>query len=165
MEHDQGFVYLIQRGNTPLPAVLLPLLDFSVLEKGSSKERVPSRTEILQDKTLDTVEVPEEVRKRILAELESSTRFLRDFILYEIGPISLALENAIEEAKQTLQVATSTEDLTFVNVNKFISRFSQALLVKMIIKVGIHLDIPKYFICKLVEATLETPGPHRSNNQ
>jgi len=165
MNHSQGFIYFIQRGDTVLPAALLPLLDFSILETKPEREVIQSRTEILKEKTLDTVEVPDEVRERILAELESSTRFLRDFILYEIGPISLALESAIEEARQTLQVATDTEELTFVNVNKFISRFSQALLVKMVIQVGIHLDIPKYFIRKLVEATLDTQGPHGSNNQ
>lgn len=77
--------------------------DFLLREKEKWQKENIQGLALVDLQSVDVVKVPKEKRKKIVKSLANSITKIKDFIIDEVAPLQLALGNALEEAKQTLE--------------------------------------------------------------
>lgn len=80
-------------------------------------------------------EVPETDAKRFVRDISSLTTRIRDFIVLEIAPLEIAVEAAIEEAIESLEIVTSTKGagIDSSNLRKVADRISELRILNFML--------------------------------
>ncbi len=124
------------------------------------KTTSPSHDANLQDNIVDIIDIDPKQRKAWIGSLEQNTQELSDFFVNEIGVVSMALEPAVSEAKQKLNILTDNSEVQ-VALSKFRDISSQLVLLKVIYKLseilGIRDSVREQFITSWLEKQHHIP--------
>jgi hypothetical protein len=93
----------------------------------------------IQDKTVDLINVSEETREKITADVYSRIEQLRVLFLSEIAPLSLAVSPALDEAVQMLNATIGTDIGALSRIQTI---FDDLIVLKFIHLAANLIDLP-----------------------